>query len=130
MRLIYVLLNYPVSSIKTAESVACDEAASPVKVKPLSCVRLSVTPGTVAHQAPPSMGFPGRSHGVLAAVGQWKPCLCGAFLHHPCSLASRDHPDIWPCFYPLVSSLLSSCTSSSSLTCNMPVIEVIVTPML
>ena len=26
-------------------------------VKPLSCVRLFVTPWTVAHQAPPSMGF-------------------------------------------------------------------------
>ena len=28
-----------------------------VKVKSLSCVRLSATPWTVAHQAPPSMGF-------------------------------------------------------------------------
>ena len=28
-----------------------------VKVKSLSCVRLFVTPRTVAHQAPPSMGF-------------------------------------------------------------------------
>ena len=28
-----------------------------VKVKLLSCVRLLVTPWTVAHQAPPSMGF-------------------------------------------------------------------------
>ena len=28
-----------------------------VKVKSLSCVRLFVIPWTVAHQAPPSMGF-------------------------------------------------------------------------
>ena len=28
-----------------------------VKVKSLSCVRLFATPWTVAHQAPPSMGF-------------------------------------------------------------------------
>ena len=28
-----------------------------VKVKSLSCVRLFVTPWTVAYQAPPSMGF-------------------------------------------------------------------------
>ena len=28
-----------------------------VKVKSLSCVRLFETPWTVAHQAPPSMGF-------------------------------------------------------------------------
>ena len=28
-----------------------------VKVKPLSCVQLFVTPWTAAHQAPPSMGF-------------------------------------------------------------------------
>ena len=28
-----------------------------VCAKPLSCVRLSVTPWTVAYQAPPSLGF-------------------------------------------------------------------------
>ena len=28
-----------------------------VKVKSLSCVRLFATPWTIAHQAPPSMGF-------------------------------------------------------------------------
>ena len=35
-----------------------------VKVKSLSCVRLFVTPWTAAYQAPPSMGFPGKSTGV------------------------------------------------------------------
>ena len=30
----------------------------------LSCVRLFVTPWTVARQAPPSMGFPSKSTGV------------------------------------------------------------------
>ena len=35
-----------------------------VKVKSLSRVRLLVTPWTAAHQAPPSMGFPGESTGV------------------------------------------------------------------
>ena len=33
-----------------------------VKVKLLSCVRLFVTPQTVAYQAPPSMGFPRQEH--------------------------------------------------------------------
>ena len=35
-----------------------------VKVKSLSHVRLLATPWTAAHQAPPSMGFPGKSTGV------------------------------------------------------------------
>ena len=35
-----------------------------VKVKSLSHVRLCATPWTAAHQAPPSMGFPGESTGV------------------------------------------------------------------
>ena len=35
-----------------------------VKVKSLSRARLLVTPWTAAHQAPPSMGFPGKSTGV------------------------------------------------------------------
>ena len=35
-----------------------------VKVKSLSRVRPSATPWTAAFQAPPSMGFPGRSTGV------------------------------------------------------------------
>ena len=33
-----------------------------VKVKSLSCVRLLATPWTVAHQAPPSMGFSRQEH--------------------------------------------------------------------
>ena len=35
-----------------------------VKVKSLSCVWLLATPWTAAYQAPPSMGFPGKSIGV------------------------------------------------------------------
>ena len=35
-----------------------------MKGKSLSCVRLFVTPGTAAYQAPPSMDFPGKSTGV------------------------------------------------------------------
>ena len=35
-----------------------------VKVKSLSRVRLFATPWAVAYQAPPSMGFPGKSAGV------------------------------------------------------------------
>ena len=35
-----------------------------VKVKSLSRVRLFATPRTAAHQAPPSIGFPGKSTGV------------------------------------------------------------------
>ena len=34
------------------------------EMKSLSGVRLLATPWTVAHQAPPSMGFPGKSTGV------------------------------------------------------------------
>ena len=33
-----------------------------VKVKSLSCVVLFATPWTVAHQAPPSMGFSRQEH--------------------------------------------------------------------
>ena len=33
-----------------------------VKVKSLSCVQLFATPWTVAHQAPPSMGFPRQEY--------------------------------------------------------------------
>ena len=33
-----------------------------VKVKSLSCVRLFATPWTVAHQAPPSMGFSSQEY--------------------------------------------------------------------
>ena len=33
-----------------------------VKVKSLSCVQLFATPWTVAHQAPPSMGFSRQVH--------------------------------------------------------------------
>ena len=33
-----------------------------VKVKLLSCVRLFETPWTIAHQAPPSMGFSRQEH--------------------------------------------------------------------
>ena len=33
-----------------------------MKVKSLSCVRLLVTPWTVAHQASPSMGFPRQEY--------------------------------------------------------------------
>ena len=35
-----------------------------VKVKSLSCVRLFVTPRTVAHQTPPSLGFSRQDTGV------------------------------------------------------------------
>ena len=35
-----------------------------VKIKLLSCVRLFATPWTAAHEAPPSMDFPGMSTGV------------------------------------------------------------------
>ena len=35
-----------------------------VKVKSLSCAQLLETPWTAAYQAPPSMGFPGKSTGV------------------------------------------------------------------
>ena len=35
-----------------------------VKVKLLSCVQLFVTPWTVAHRAPPSMGFSRQESGV------------------------------------------------------------------
>jgi len=44
--------------------VSCHFLLQCVKVKLLSCVRPSVTPWTAAYQAPPSMGFPGKSSGV------------------------------------------------------------------
>ena len=39
-----------------------------VKVKPLSCVRLLVTPWTAAHQDPPSMGFSRREDWSVACL--------------------------------------------------------------
>ena len=33
-----------------------------MKVKSLSCIRLFETPGSVAYQAPPSMGFPRQEY--------------------------------------------------------------------
>ena len=53
-----------------------------VKVKSLSRVRPSATPWTAAHQAPPPLGFPGRSTGVGAAAASTlalEPCCseCG-----------------------------------------------------
>ena len=56
-------LGSPVPGIlqaRTLEWVASSFSSAwkwKVKVKSLSCVRLLVTPWTVAHQAPPSMGF-------------------------------------------------------------------------
>ena len=58
-----------------------------VKVKLLSCVRLFVTPWTVAHQAPLSMGFsrqeywcglpfPSPMHVSESEVAQLCPTLC------------------------------------------------------
>ena len=52
---------------RTLEWVAisfCNAWKWKVKVKSLSCVQLLATPWTAAHQAPPSMDFPGRSTGV------------------------------------------------------------------
>lgn len=57
--------------------------------------------------------------------GEENPCLPSR-LHHHLSLALRNHPEVWPCFFLFIHSLLSSCTSSSSLTCNVPMVEVIV----
>ena len=39
----------------------CDKILK-VKVKSFSCVRLFVTPWSVAYQAPPSMGFSGQEY--------------------------------------------------------------------
>ena len=44
-----------------------------VKVKSLSCVRLSATPRTVAHQASPSMGFSRQEYWSEVPL----PSLCG-----------------------------------------------------
>ena len=51
--------------VRTLEWVAISFSSAwkwKVKVKSLSCVRLLATPWTVAHQAPPSMGFSRREH--------------------------------------------------------------------
>ena len=46
--------------------VVCHFLLQCMKVKSLSRVQLFMTPWTPAHQAPPSMGFPGKSTGVGA----------------------------------------------------------------
>ena len=53
-----------------------------VKVKSLSRVRLFATPWTVAYQAPPSMGSPGKSAG-----GVWFPVTTVKYT--PCLLETR-----------------------------------------
>ena len=58
-----------------------------VKVKSLSPVQLFATPGTVAHQAPPSMGFSGKNTGVgchfllhtilkKEGLNKWRDIVC------------------------------------------------------
>ena len=51
-----------------------------VKVKLLSCIQPSATPWTAAFQAPPSMGFPGKSTGVG----------CHCLLHDSLCLQSKS----------------------------------------
>ena len=53
------------------------KSAKKVKVKSLSRVRLFATPWTVVYQAPPSMGFPGKSTRVGCHF-----LLQGFFLNH------------------------------------------------
>ena len=52
--------TFPLFTAKDVACLCCHILK--VKVKPLSCVQLSVTPWNVAHQAPPSMGFSRQEH--------------------------------------------------------------------
>ena len=60
----------PVPGTLQARALECVAISFPntwkwkVKVKSLSCVRLSATPWTAAYQAPPFMGFSSKSTGV------------------------------------------------------------------
>ena len=73
-----------------------------VKVKSLSRVWLLATPGTAAHQAPPSMDFPGKSTGV--------GCHClrrCSFLSYLKYKFARDRIWRWPqsfhlCVIPMI----------------------------
>ena len=58
-----------------------------VKVKSLSRVRLLATPWTAAHQAPPSMDFPGKSTGVGCH------CLLRSMAHSFIELCKPLHQD-------------------------------------
>ena len=77
-----------------------------VKVKSFSRVWLLATPWTTAYQAPPSMGFPGKSSGVgchcllQPDMGPWQTLLstfqAGFRLRqptapHPCGLILHEH---------------------------------------
>ena len=72
-----------------------------VKVKSLSRVRLFETPWTAAHQAPLSMGFPGKSSGVgchcllqLRVLEGCKPSVTFRSLWDPWLMGWRNGP--WP----------------------------------
>ena len=64
-----------------------------VKVKSLSRVRLSATPWTAAHQAPPSMGFSRQEYwsGVPLPSPRW------SLLLHKCGQNNRE---LWKSYLP------------------------------
>ena len=74
-----------------------------VKVKSLSRVRLPATPWTAAHQAPPSMDFPGKSTGVgchcLLRPSYYLASKQGFFLH------CFAYQEYCCSFYPITSFL-------------------------
>ena len=63
-----------------------------MKVKSLSRVRLLVTPWTAAHQAPPSMGFSGKSTGVGAFGFSYKGKKKFCCFEHPVCGSSSKQP--------------------------------------
>lgn len=69
-------------------------------------------------------------NGAVAPGERWKPYLWALFFTIAPSLASWNRPEFWPCIFLLLRSLLSSGTSSSSLSCNMPMVGVIRTNVL
>ena len=75
------------------------------KVKSLSHVRLLATPWTAAYQAPPPMGFPGKSSGV--------GCHCVLQAH----VCLQSKSGLWPSRY----TMTRMCSAVSELSCYITV---------
>ena len=84
-----------------------------------SCVRLCATPWTVAHQAPPSMGFSRQEYwsGVPTYLPiKYKVQCCGSFFHSQINLALLGLQ-----FFKMTSRWGSIVTASSDRACSLPV---------
>ena len=82
------------------------EKAVKVKVKSLSPARLSATPWTAAHQAPPSLGFSRREH--------WSGLPFPSPMHEKWKVKVKSLSHVWALCDPMDCSLPGSSTMGFS----------------